>query len=127
MQWVMALAEGNKIGFYASSNLKSWVYRSGFIPKNSGVDLGLLECPDLFQLDVDSNPNRRTWVLAAGANRYRYRRTTGTAYWTGSWDGTQFTASNIAPRWIDNRPNFYATVSWSDPCFLGNASRYAIG
>jgi levanbiose-producing levanase len=43
-EWLMALAEGNKIGFYTSSDLKHWTYRSGF-ERN---DLGLLECPDLF-------------------------------------------------------------------------------
>lgn len=129
-QWVMALAEGNRIGFYTSSNLRTWVYKSGFTPEDSGVDLGLLECPDLYQLDVDEDTTKRTWVLAAGANGYRYNRTTGTAYWIGSWDGDQFTAANISPQWMDSGPDFYATVSWSDPLLTGNqlyASRRAIG
>ncbi|KAK9427109.1 hypothetical protein V1505DRAFT_381301 [Lipomyces doorenjongii] len=55
----MALAEGNKIGFYTSSNLKTWTYISGFFPQ---VDLGVLECPDLYQLDVDGDATKRTWV-----------------------------------------------------------------
>jgi levanase len=129
-QWVLAMAEGNKIGFYTSSNLRNWVYSSGFIPQNSGVDLGTLECPDLYQLDVDGDPSRRTWVLAAGANGYRYGRTTGTAYWLGSWDGMSFTTTDALPQWMDDGPDFYATVSWSDPRLTGNAayaSRRAIG
>ncbi|KAH6675952.1 glycosyl hydrolase [Halenospora varia] len=129
-QWVMALGEGNKIGFYTSSNLRNWVYRSGFIPQNSGVDLGLLECPDLYQLDVDGDTSKRTWVLAAGANGYRYQRTTGTAYWLGSWNGVSFTTNNVLPQWMDDGPDFYATVSWSDPRQTGDAvfaSRHAIG
>ncbi|KAH7370470.1 glycosyl hydrolase [Rhexocercosporidium sp. MPI-PUGE-AT-0058] len=129
-QWVMTLGEGNKIGFYTSPNLRNWIYVSGFIPQNSGVDLGLLECPDLYQLDVDGDPNKRTWVLAAGANGYRYSRTTGTAYWLGSFDGRIFTTSQVLPQWMDDGPDFYATVTWSDPRLTGNAvfaSRYAIG
>jgi len=129
-QWVMALAEGSKIGFYTSSNLKNWAYRSGFSPAYSGVDLGLLECPDLYQLDVDGDSSRRTWILAAGANGYRFGRTTGTAYWIGSWDGVGFTTANIQPQWMDSGPDFYATVSWIDPRLTGNeiyASRQAIG
>lgn len=129
-QWVMALAEGNKIGFYTSSDLKTWVYRSGFIPQDSGVDLGVLECPDLYQLDVNEDTTKRTWILAAGANGYRYNRTIGIAYWVGSWDGVHFTAVNIFPQWMDNGPDFYATVSWFDPLLTGDqlyASRRAIG
>ena len=30
--------------------------------------LGTLECPELFQLDLDGDPSKRTWVLAASAN-----------------------------------------------------------
>ncbi|KFY37222.1 hypothetical protein V494_04859 [Pseudogymnoascus sp. VKM F-4513 (FW-928)] len=128
-QWVMSLGEGNRIGFYTSLDLKTWVYRSGFAPQDSGGDLGLLECPDLYQLDVDEDTTKRTWVLAAGANGYRYNRTTGTAYWIGSWDGVQFTAANISPQWMDSGSDFYAAVSWSDS-LSGNqlyASRRAIG
>ncbi|KAK9366098.1 glycosyl hydrolase [Lipomyces kononenkoae] len=128
-QWVMALAEGDKIGFYTSSNLTTWVYSSGFIPQDSGVNLGLLECPDLYQLDVDQDPTRRTWVLASGANGYLYNRTTGTAYWIGTWDGAAFTAVDVNPQWMDSGPDFYATVTWADSCLEGDqgyASRYAI-
>ncbi|KAK9343701.1 glycosyl hydrolase [Lipomyces starkeyi] len=129
-QWVMALAEGNKIGFYTSSNLKTWVYTSGFIPENLGVDLGVLECPDLYQLDVDDDATKRTWVLAAGANGYLYGRTTGTAYWIGAWDGASFTPVDVNPQWMDSGPDFYATVSWADSRLDEDeryVSRYAIG
>lgn len=44
-EWVMVLAEGNKLGFYTSPDLKSWAYTSGF----ERSDLGTLECPDLFR------------------------------------------------------------------------------
>ncbi|RKL36063.1 hypothetical protein BFJ70_g7618 [Fusarium oxysporum] len=124
--WVMSLAEGSKIGFYTSIDLKTWAYISEFKPENAGVDLGILECPDLYQIDLDGDSTKRTWILALGANGYRYNRTTGTAYWTGEWDGNGFTATNSFPQWMDDGPDFYATVSWENPNDR-YGSRYAIG
>ncbi len=110
-QWVMTLAEGEKIGFYTSRNLRDWTYASGF----TTTGLGILECPDLFQLDLDGNPAHRTWILAAGANGAAEGRTTGTTYWTGTWNGTTFTAANEQHQWMDAGSDFYAAVTWDDP------------
>ncbi|KAL5371419.1 hypothetical protein DPSP01_014274 [Paraphaeosphaeria sporulosa] len=125
-RWVTSLAEGSKIGFYTSADLKNWTYVSGFAPTDFGVDLGTLECPDLYQIDLDGNPNSRGWILASGANGYLSGKTTGTVYWSGTWDGTHFTATASTPRWMDEGPDFYATVSWENPNDR-YGSRYAIG
>ncbi|KAH6624777.1 glycosyl hydrolase [Chaetomium sp. MPI-SDFR-AT-0129] len=125
-RWVTALAEGNKIGFYTSANLRTWTYVSAFYPIDGGVDLGILECPDVYQIDLDGDATKRTWILAAGANGYRYGKTTGTVYWEGTWDGTRFTPKASFPRWMDEGPDFYATVSWENPNDK-YGSRYAIG
>jgi levanbiose-producing levanase len=125
-QWVMALAEGEKIGLYTSRNLKDWRYVSGFERKG----LGILECPDLFQLDLDGDPAKRTWVLAASANGAEEGRTTGVAYWTGTFDGTTFTPADDKHQWLDAGADFYAAVTWDDPRLPDNermASRHAIG
>jgi levanase len=125
-QWVMALAEGEKIGLYTSKDLKDWRYVSGFERKG----LGILECPDLFQLDVDGDPAKRTWVLAASANGTAEGRTTGVAYWTGTFDGTTFTPAEDKHQWLDAGADFYAAVTWDDPRLPQNermASRHAIG
>lgn len=125
-QWVMALAEGKKIGLYTSRDLKDWRYVSGFERKG----LGILECPDLFQLDLDGDPAKRTWVLAASANGTEEGRTTGVAYWTGTFDGTAFTPAVDKHQWLDAGPDFYAAVTWDDPRLPENermASRHAIG
>ncbi|KAB5531264.1 glycosyl hydrolase [Coniochaeta sp. 2T2.1] len=122
-RWVAAMAEGGKIGFYTSANLKSWTYVSGFYPP--GVDLGTLECPDVYQIDLDGNTASRIWILAVGANGYLNGKTTGTAYWAGTWDGTRFTATT-GYRWMDEGPDFYSTVSWENPNSK-YGSRYAIG
>jgi levanase len=125
-QWVMALAEGEKIGLYTSKDLRDWRYVSGFERKG----LGILECPDLFQLDVDGDPAKRTWVLAASANGTAEGRTTGVAYWTGAFDGTTFTPADDKHQWLDAGADFYAAVTWDDPRLPENermASRHAIG
>ncbi|HEU4668649.1 MAG TPA: glycoside hydrolase family 32 protein [Arthrobacter sp.] len=125
-QWVMVLAEGQKIGMYTSSDLKEWHYVSGF----ERTGLGTLECPDLFQMDLDGDPGKRTWVLAASANGKEEGRTTGVAYWTGSWDGTRFTPRNPDHQWLDAGSDFYAAVTWDDPRLTEGQkmqSRQAIG
>ncbi|MCG9698738.1 glycoside hydrolase family 32 protein [Vibrio natriegens] len=125
-QWVMALAEGHKIGIYTSSDLKHWTYQSDF----QRDDLGLLECPDLFQLSLDGDPNNIRWVLASGANGFRTGKTTGTAYWIGSWDGKRFIPESEEPQWLDAGADFYAMVSWQDSNLGADQrleSRYAIG
>ncbi|MGR0319725.1 glycoside hydrolase family 32 protein [Agromyces sp. ZXT2-3] len=125
-RWLMVLAEGRKIGFYSSPDLVDWEYLSGF----ERDDLGILECPDLFRMSVDGDPSRTRWVLVAGVNGEQYGMTTGTAYWTGDWDGTAFVADAPEPRWLDRGSDFYATVTWDDPRLPEEerlASRSAIG
>jgi levanase len=125
-EWLMVLAEGHKLGFYTSPDLKAWTYRSGF----ERDDLGILECPDLFRMSVDGDPSKTTWVLAAGVNGAEQGMTTGTAYWTGEWDGDTFEIADAEPTWLDHGADFYATVTWDDPRRPEAdrlASRYAIG
>jgi levanase len=125
-QWLMLLAEGHKIGFYTSPDLKDWTYVSAF----GREGLGILECPDFFQLDVDGDPSQRTWVLAASANGSGEGRTTGLAYWTGSWDGKTFAPDAGDHQWLDGGSDFYAAVTWDDPRLTDGqrkASRHAIG
>lgn len=125
-RWVMALAEGSKIGFYTSPDLKQWDYSSSF--ETSG--LGVLECPDLFPMAVDGDPSNIRWILMVGANGSAENMTTGTAYWTGSWDGTRFTAEPGAHQWLDHGADYYAAVTWDDPRLPADqrlSERYSIG
>lgn len=110
-QWVLVLAEGHKLGMYTSRDLRNWTYVSGF----EQGSLGTLECPDLFPLNLDGDLAKQTWVLMAGANGEAEGRTTGTVYWTGTWDGTRFTPSDAKHQWVDDGSDFYAAVSWDDP------------
>ncbi|GEP48953.1 glycoside hydrolase family 32 protein [Microbacterium saccharophilum] len=124
--WVMALAEGGKIGFYTSPDLKAWTYSSGF--ETSG--LGVLECPDLFPMAVDGNPDDVRWVLISGANGSAEGMTTGTVYWVGDWDGKSFTPHHAEHQWMDRGADFYAAVTWDDPRLTAEErlnERHAIG
>lgn len=109
-RWVMVLAEGERLGFYTSENLREWTYVSDFVR----TDYGLLECPDLFEM-VDPTSGRRTWVLGVSADASATGGTTGFAYWTGTWDGERFSADADEPQWLDGGADFYAAVTWDDP------------
>jgi levanbiose-producing levanase len=125
-RWVMVLAEGQRLGFYASTDLREWTYLSDFATS----DLGLLECPDLFEMSLDADPDRRVWVLLASANGAAQGRSTGTVYWTGTWADDAFVPDDHPPRWLDAGPDYYATVTWSDPREPEDAQRarrYALG
>lgn len=49
----MVLACGNRVQFYASIDLKSWIYLSDF-GTDEGCHAHVWECPYLFELSVDN-------------------------------------------------------------------------
>ncbi|MDR2954664.1 MAG: DUF4980 domain-containing protein [Prevotella sp.] len=71
--WVMALNERDGHSIYTSSNLKDWKYESHVT--------GFWECPELFELPVDGNPNNTKWVMYGASGTYML----------GSFDGKVFT------------------------------------
>lgn len=120
-KWVMTMAEGSKIGFYESYNLKDWRYTSSFSTKNIGV----LECPDLYQIRADDGTLK--WVLGVSANGKAAGKPNTYAYWTGTFNGTEFLLDNNEPQWLDYGFDWYGGVTFED----GKASdkldkRYAL-
>jgi fructan beta-fructosidase len=115
-KWVMVavLADERKAVFFDSRDLKNWAFRSSF--EVAGHDQGQWECPDLFELALDGNPNHKKWVLIVNRNPGAPAGGTGTRYFVGSFDGTQFV--NETPDgqelWADYGKDFYATNSFSD-------------
>ncbi|WP_120522780.1 GH32 C-terminal domain-containing protein [Arthrobacter celericrescens] len=95
--WVMAAVEADehRVLFYKSSNLKDWTYLDDFGPANAFG--GQWECPDLFPLAVDGNPNNIKWVLAVNINPGALAGGSGGQYFVGTFNGTTFTAENIDP------------------------------
>jgi len=121
-RWVMtvALAKESKVHFYASPDLKQWKYVGEF--GGVGATGGLWECPDLFQLPIESNEivnpkseiiNRR-WVLIVNINPGGPAGGSGCQYFVGEFDGVRFKADHTATLWADHGADFYAGVSWSD-------------
>lgn len=95
--WVMVLNERDGHSIYNSTNLKDWTFESHIT--------GFWECPDLFELPVDGNPDNTRWVMYGASNTYMI----------GSFDGKTFvpqggkyrfcTGSIYAAQTISHAPN----------------------
>nr|WP_200830569.1 GH32 C-terminal domain-containing protein [Arthrobacter sp. SLBN-122] len=90
--WVMSAVEANehRVLFYKSNDLKNWDYLDDFKPANATG--GQWECPDLFPLAVDGDPNNIKWVLVVNINPGAVAGGSGGQYFVGSFNGTTFTS-----------------------------------
>lgn len=111
-KWVMILAEGNQVGFYGSSDLKTWESLSKF-GADQGSHSGVWECPDLFQL-IDQNGVPK-WVMLVSIGPGGDRGS-DTQYFVGQFSGKRFINDNEPEvvRWLDQGWDNYAGVTWSD-------------
>jgi levanbiose-producing levanase len=105
-RWFMANAEGQKLGFYTSADLRSWRRVGEFVR----TDLGLLECPDIFRMTADDGSSH--WILGTSANGKARGLPATYAYWTGAFDGTSFTPDRPEPEWLDYGYDFYGAVTY---------------
>ncbi len=94
-KWVMALFQKTGILFFDSSDLKRWT-------RLSYID-GFHECPDLFELPVDGNPNHTKWVLHGATGEYL----------VGHFDGTTFKTESEKHK-LDWGNTLYAPQTWND-------------
>jgi fructan beta-fructosidase len=109
-KWIMTLATKDRITFYSSKNLKEWKKESEF-GSNVGAHGGVWECPDLFPLQHDG---KTVWVLLVSINPGGPNGGSATQYFTGSFDGTTFTPSSKAQKWLDYGADNYAGITWSN-------------
>ncbi|MEW4368876.1 glycoside hydrolase family 32 protein [Paenibacillus kandeliae] len=107
-RWIMLMAEGNRIGFYTSKNLKSWRYVSDFVADN----IGTLECPDLYRMRASNGTYK--WVLGVSANGRASGQPNTYAYWIGTFNGLGFKADDTKPQWLDYGFDWYAAVTFED-------------
>lgn len=112
-RWFMVNAEGQKLGFYASPDLRSW-QRVGEFQRNY---LGVLECPDISRITADDGTSH--WVLGTSANGKGRGLPATYAYWTGAFDGSSFTPYRPEPEWLDYGFDFYGAVTY--PIFFTTA------
>ncbi|HEV7282057.1 MAG TPA: glycoside hydrolase family 32 protein [Pirellulaceae bacterium] len=102
-RWIMtvALPAEQKVHFYASNDLKSWKFTGEFGP--AGMTQGLWECPDLFELPLESPPGSTRegggskWVLIVNINPGSPAGGSGCQYFIGEFDGSRFVADPIPP------------------------------
>ena len=94
--WVMVLFEDGTHSLFTSSDLKSW-------QKQGSVD-GFHECPELFPLAVDGDPDNMQWVMY-GANG---------AYHIGAFDGKAFRPKTKAKIRFNHGGHHYAAQTFSN-------------
>ena len=111
-RWIMSLACGDEMRFFASPDCKTWTYLSSFGNGRSNHD-GVWECPDLFPLKV-SGTDETKWVLLVNINPGGPAGGSATQYFVGDFDGKVFTSPQRETLWMDYGADNYAGVTWSD-------------
>lgn len=112
-RWIMALAVGQEMQFFSSSNLKEWVLESKF-GEGQGAHGGVWECPDLMEMTIDGTDQKR-WVLICNLNPGGPFGGSATQYFVGTFDGKTFVNESPAvTKWMDYGKDHYAAVSWSN-------------
>lgn len=112
-QWIMALATGQSITFFTSSDLKEWTLASEF-GDGIGIHDGVWECPDLFPLTIEGT-NTTKWVLLVSVgDNPELESGSLTQYFIGSFDGITFRPDDEIVRILDHGRDNYAGVSFSD-------------
>lgn len=110
LRWVMSVACGDHIAFYASSDLKDWTPLSSF-GRTAGAHGGVWECPDLVPFSL---AGRERWVLLVSLNPGGPQGGSATQYFVGDFDGRTFTPEHDDIRWLDWGADNYAGVTWSN-------------
>ena len=114
-RWVMIVSADKEMRFYDSKNLKDWNYMSSF-GEGYGVQPCQFECPDMVELPVDGDLNRKKWALIVNVNPGCYFGGSATQYFTGNFDGTKFSCDSQpnVTKWLDWGKDHYATVCFSN-------------
>ena len=100
--WLLGRDGDYRFAIFSSSDLKQWKEMSRFdMPRG-------LDCPDMFELPVDSKAGNRRWVFSAGDGTHAI----------GTFDGTRFVPTDgIRPplvNWPEKGANGYAAQTFSD-------------
>jgi fructan beta-fructosidase len=92
--WVMVAVEAldYQVVLYRSDDLKTWTHLSDFGPANATG--GIWECPDLFPMAVDGDPENVKWVMVVNLNPGAVAGGSGGQYFVGDFDGTTFTSES---------------------------------
>lgn len=108
-RWVMLLAVGHAVWFYASDDLRTWS-RTGVVEEVFG-DAGTWETPELLSFTDDRGA--RVDVLVAAVGDGAPAGGSGVQAVVGTFDGSTFVPA-ADPFWVDHGPAFYAPQAWHD-------------
>ena len=122
-KWQMLLAAKDHIQFFESEDLKDWGKISDF-RFNDDPELGVWECPDLFELDVEGTDEKKWVLIVSHGGESSPNGGSGTRYFVGDYDGENFTTEQKQSQWIDYGTDNYAGVSYNN---LPNDRRVVIG
>ncbi|WP_405392709.1 GH32 C-terminal domain-containing protein [Streptomyces sp. NBC_01102] len=113
-QWVMVVSGGDHVRFFTSTDLLHWTHSSSF-GYGDWVVGGVWECPDLFPLPVNGEPDRVRWVLALSTGAVRGTDGSAAEYFLGDWDGATFTTTNTAgtPLRAEAGRDYYAAMTFA--------------
>ncbi len=126
--WILVLVAGDHARFYRSPNLLEWEYMSEF-GRDKGAHGGVWECPDLFPLKVEGSGEEK-WVLIISINPGAPNGGSGTQYFIGNFNGSEFTSRQKDTRWLDWGTDNYAGVTYNNVpddarIFIGWMSNWA--
>ncbi|MEM9373777.1 MAG: LamG-like jellyroll fold domain-containing protein, partial [Planctomycetota bacterium] len=115
-RWIMLVSQAlNKIvDIYASDDLRNWEQVSSFGPAGQS-NVPNWECPELFELPVDGDPDNTRWVLQIDVGNNGPAGGSAGMYFIGHFDGERFINEN--PRettlWVDHGADFYAAQAFN--------------
>ena len=110
--WVLVLNERNGHSIYTSDNLRDWTYQSHVN--------GFWECPDLFPLPVDGNPDNVRWVMLGASNTYMIGRFDGKTFTPESGKHRFSTGAIYAAQTFNNTPDGRRIqIGWANIEHLG--------
>ncbi len=117
-KWVMAvsLSKEQKVRLYGSQNLQKWELLSEFGGAGVADKSVQWECPDLFELPITNQPNKKRWVMIVNINPGGAAGGSAGQYFIGNFNGKTFTNDNPAETklFVDYGKDFYAGVTFSD-------------
>ncbi len=106
-RWIMSVAMPNEkmISFYSSFSLKQWNFEGDFGPQSDTS--GVWECPDLIQVPIVGEPNKKKWVLLVSQN-------SSMQYFVGEFNGSKFFNENPYNKIMrpDYGTDYYAAISY---------------
>ena len=113
-EWRMVVVRAleHTVAIYGSPNLKDWEHLSDFGP--TGAVGGAWECPDLFPMAVDGDPQNTKWVMVVNLNPGGIAGGSAGQYFVGDFDGTTFTSDDPATY---TPPTGTVTQDFEDPTY----------